>query len=136
MEVSLKKISGCKFEATNSQGNVAVIDGPPALGGLDQGVRPMEMVLMALASCSAMDVIHIMNKSRKNLENLEIKVEGTRDAEAIPSVFTDIHMHFTASGDFNLTKLEKTVDLSVTKYCSVAHMLAHSVNITFSCSLS
>lgn len=133
MEIHLKRLSGCKFEARNAQGNVTFLDGPPDLGGVGEGLRPMEMVLVGLAGCSAMDVIHILKKSRKSLDHLDIQIKGNR-ADAIPAVFTDIHLHFEASGDFSQDKLEKTVALSVEKYCSVAKMLDQTVTITHSVS--
>lgn len=134
MEVKLKRISAVKFEAKNASGQSTIIDGPPAMGGTESGVRPMEMLLMSLAGCSSMDVVHILNKSRKQLDSLEISVKADR-ADATPAVFTDIHMHFDASGDFNLEKLEKTVALSVEKYCSAVATLAPSVKVTHSCKL-
>ena len=135
MEVKLKRLRGALFEGTNSSGQKCLVDGPPDLGGQGEGVRPMEMVLLALAGCSAMDVIHILERQQKEpLADLEVSVQGQR-ADAVPAVYTDIAVHFEASGPVSPAKLERAVRLSMEKYCSVAHMLMKGVNITHSVSL-
>ena len=123
-----------KFEATGSAGVSAVIDGPISSGGTEQGLRPMETVLVALASCSAMDIVHILKKQRQELEDLDITVTGER-VDKIPSVFSDIELHYTASGKVDLEKLERAAELSIETYCSVAAMLRQSVKITYRCSV-
>ena len=85
VEVKLKRIKNCKFEAVNSGGQVANIDGPPSLGGEDKGVRPMEMILMGLAGCSSMDLILILGKQRQKPEDIEVTVKGTR-VDEVPAV--------------------------------------------------
>ena len=134
VEVKLRRVAGCNFEAVNSGGQVAMIDGPPSLGGEDKGVRPMEMVLMGLAGCSSMDLLLILGKQRQNPEDIEVTVKGTR-VDEVPAVYSDIHMHFEVSGDVSEKKLQKAADLSVEKYCSVVKMLQNSVKITHSVSL-
>ena len=134
VEVKLKRVKNCNFEAVNSGGQVAMIDGPPSLGGEDKGVRPMEMVLMGLAGCSSMDLILILGKQRQNPEDIEVTVKGTR-VDAVPAVYSDIHMHFEVSGEVDEKKLQKAADLSVEKYCSVVKMLEPTVKITHSATL-
>lgn len=129
MKITLSRVSGAKFEATNPSGNKIVLDGPADLGGVNDGMRPMETLLSALAGCSAMDVLHIMGKQRQPLEGLEVAVEGER-ADAVPAVFTRIHLVFTGSGAIDPAKLQKAVELSMEKYCSVSRMLAPTVAIT------
>ncbi|NQZ57908.1 MAG: OsmC family protein [Lentisphaeraceae bacterium] len=132
VEVKLKRLSNCKFEAINSDGNTAIIDGPPALGGQNEGVRPMEMVLMGLAGCSSMDLLLILGKQRQNPEEIDVTIKGTR-VDDVPAVYSDIHMHFDVSGEVSEKKLQKAVELSVDKYCSVVKMLEPTVKITHSC---
>ena len=134
VEVKLRRIKNCNFEAVNSGGQTAMIDGPPSLGGEDKGVRPMEMVLMGLAGCSSMDLLLILGKQRQNPEDIEVTVKGTR-VDAVPAVYSDIHMHFEVSGEVDEKKLQKAADLSVEKYCSVVKMLEPTVKITHSVSL-
>ncbi len=135
VEVKIGRVRGALFEATNAGGQKALIDGPPELGGQGEGVRPMEMVLMGLAGCSALDVIHILEKQQKEpLEDLVVTVKGAR-ADATPAVYTDIALHFEASGPIDAHKFERAVKLSMEKYCSVTRMLEKSATITFSTSL-
>ena len=131
MEVKLRRVRGALFEATNASGQKALVDGPPELGGQGEGVRPMEMVLMSLAGCSALDVIHILEKQQKEpLVDLDVSVKGER-ADAVPAVYTAIALHFEASGAVDAPhKLERAVKLSMEKYCSVAKMLQPGVTIT------
>ena len=135
VEVKIGRVRGALFEATNAGGQKALIDGPPELGGQGEGVRPMEMVLMGLAGCSALDVIHILEKQQKEpLEDLVVTVRGAR-ADATPAVYTDIALHFEASGPIDAHKFERAVKLSMEKYCSVTKMLEKSATITFTTSL-
>lgn len=130
MQIKLLQTGPVKFVATNAAGASAVIDGPADMGGENAGLRPMEMLLSSLAGCGAMDVIHIMKKQRENLERLEVEVDGER-ADAIPAVFTRIHLRFKGYGQIELVKLQKAVELSMEKYCSVFKMLEPTVAITF-----
>lgn len=134
MKVKLTRQGGAKFEAVDEDGHVAVIDGPPSVGGANDGIRPMQLVLMGLAGCSAVDVLHILHKGRHEVDDLEIEVEGTR-ADAVPAVFADVHLRFIASGAFDQGKLDRAVELSVTKYCSVARMLDQTVKFTWEAEL-
>ncbi|MBI5507958.1 MAG: OsmC family protein [Deltaproteobacteria bacterium] len=130
VQISMRRVQGALFEAKNERGRTCVVDGPPDVGGTDAGLRPMEMLLAALAGCSAVDVLLIMKKQRQPLDNLDIEVTGER-ADAVPAVYTSIHVTFTGSGAIELAKLERAVSLSFEKYCSVARMLQPAVKITF-----
>jgi putative redox protein len=129
MRIKLVQTGAAKFTASNHGGASIVIDGPAEMGGENAGLRPMETLLAALAACSAMDVLLIMKKQRQNLERLEMEVEGER-ADAIPAVFTGIHVRFKGYGPIDLKRFQKAVDLSVEKYCSVTKMLQPTVAIT------
>lgn len=126
MKIVLRKMGACAFEVDDGRGHHVVIDGPASLGGIDAGMRPMEMFLAALASCSAVDVVMILNKQKQPLQGLEIFVEGER-ADAVPAVFTRIKLRFVAQGDVAENKMQRAVQLSVDKYCSVAKMLVPDV---------
>ncbi len=135
VEVKIGRVRGALFEATNATGQKALVDGAPELGGQGEGVRPMEMVLMGLAGCSALDVIHILEKQqREPLGDLTVTVRGTR-ADAVPAVYTAIELHFEASGPVDPHKYERAVKLSMEKYCSVAKMLEKSATITYTTAL-
>jgi len=133
MEVVLKRTAlPMKLEATNERGLGVVMDAGPALGGSNQGYRPMELVLAALAGCSSMDVIHILGKQRQNLVDIEVRAQGEREPEATPSPFVKLHLHFSLRGEIDEAKALRAVDLAVKKYCSVGAMLEHSAPVTFS----
>lgn len=121
-----------QFTGRADSGHEITIDGPPALGGENTGMRPMEMVLLGVGGCSAMDVMHILKKSRQTVTDCKIELDATR-AETDPKVFTDIHMTFIVSGE-NLSEkhVARAVELSAEKYCSASIMLQASVNITHS----
>ncbi len=129
MNITVRRLQGASFEATNGNGATLRMDGPVELGGTDQGLRPMETLLASLAGCSAVDVVKILGQQREPLEGLEIQVEGKR-ADAIPAVFTDIHLRFIVRGPVAENKARRAVALSAEKYCSVSKMLEPTVRIT------
>lgn len=135
MKVTLKQQGPAAFRATNAAGTSIHLEGSAALGGSDEHFRPMEAVLAALAGCSALDVLHILGRMRQPIQGLEIDVEGDR-ADAVPAVFTHVRLHFRASGELDVHKLERAVELSMAKYCSVARMLEPTVSISHTVSLS
>ena len=137
MKVELKRINDAvHFEALGS-GNVKVhVDGSEAIGGQGLGVRPMELVLMALGSCSSFDLLSILKKQRQEISDVSVSVEGERK-DAVPAVFTKIHMTFNISGNIDPEKAQKAAELAVKKYCSVHDMLAGGgVEITFSININ
>jgi len=108
------------FISSNQDGLTVESDGSPAIGGGNKAMRPMEMVLSAVASCSSIDIVMILKKQRQRLDDIKVTVEGKRAEGKVPAVFTDIHIHFKLTG--------KTME----QYCSVSKMLEGTVNITHS----
>lgn len=134
MKVELTRVNDAvHFEATAPSSTVKVhIDGSPDIGGMGLGVRPMEMVLMALASCSSLDLVSILKKQKQDLQHFSVSVEGERRAQ-IPTIFTRIHMTFNLKGTIDQDKANRAAELAVKKYCSVHDMLeAGGVKITYS----
>lgn len=129
--VHLEQVGRAAFEARAGAGGALIVDGSPDIGGEGRGMRPMELLLSALASCCAMDVLHILRKQREPLEKLEIAVDGLR-ADAVPSPYTQIELAFTAHGAVDPHKLERAVGLAVEKYCSVRATLLPSVDVRWS----
>jgi len=122
-----------KFIAESETGHTIVMDGPADHGGKNQGARPMEMMLMGMGGCSSFDVIHILKKSRQDVTDCIAEIEAER-ADAVPSVFTKVHLHFVVTGH-NLKDgmVRNAVKLSAEKYCSASIMLAKGgVEITHS----
>jgi putative redox protein len=132
MKISLKRINkAVHLEATNEDGNKVQIDGSPAIGGEDLGVRPMQLLLMGLGGCSSMDILNILAKQKVELEDFNIDVDAERDTENTPSLFTNIHVRFIFKGtDLSMKKIERAVNLSMDKYCSVTKILEKSAKIT------
>jgi putative redox protein len=123
-KIELSRVSGdYGFEAKDENGHIVKMDSNPQSGGLDFGVRPMQMLLMGLAGCSAIDVIGILKKQRQDVKDYKMIVNGDREAGKEPSLWQDINIEFHLYGDIDLDKAQKAVDLSVTKYCSVAATL-------------
>jgi len=119
------------FISTNEDGNTIATDGSLAIGGNNQGMRPMQLVLAAVASCSSIDIVMILKKQRQDLKDIKVTIEGKRAENQTPAVFTDIHIHYRLYGNIKEKKAEQAVSLSIEKYCSVSKMLEASVNITY-----
>ena len=118
------------YVAQSPSGHALVMDGPPELGGHNLGPRPMEMLLMGMGGCTAIDVVNILRKGRQNLRGCEVDIEAQR-ADSDPKVFTRIHVHFTLSGQGLSTKqIERAIQLSAEKYCSASIMLGQMAQIT------
>ncbi len=134
MKVSLQRINNAvHFEASSELSAVKVnIDGSEAIGGEGKGVRPMELVLMALGSCSVFDLTTILQKQRQDIQDIQVEVAGERRDE-IPNIFTKIHISFSLKGNIDEIKAQKAAELAVKKYCSVHDMLAAGgIDITYS----
>ena len=135
MSVKLERVGKAAFQAQADSGGQVLLDGSPEIGGEGRGMRPMELLLTALASCAAMDVVHILDRQRQPLENLEILVEGTR-REGAPSPFSAIHLRFVAHGAVDPGKLERAVRLGVERYCSVGASLDPDLRVTWEAALA
>jgi putative redox protein len=95
----------------------------------------MELILLGLAGCTGMDVISIMAKMRQPITNLQVRVSAER-ADSHPKVYTSIHVEYVAYGEgVEESALERAIELSETRYCSVSAMLRESVDITNSFSI-
>ncbi len=131
MQIELKrKNDAFHFEAVGTAGVAVQIDSSPDHGGENKGARPMALILMGLAGCSAIDVISILKKQRQKIERFSVTASGERRRESVPAVFTKIHLHFSLSGEVDEIKLRKAIELSMEKYCSVTAMLQNTVDIT------
>ncbi len=124
MQARIKWLEDVTFMASAGSGHALVIDGPPDKGGRNLGPRPMEMLLMGLGACASFDVVSILRKSRQNVVSCEALLEAER-ADAVPAVFTQIHMRFVVQGHaLKTVQVERAVQLSADKYCSASAMLA------------
>lgn len=131
MTINLSRVNDkVHFTATSPDGHVIHVDGAPRVGGEGAGFRPMQLVLAAHASCTAMDLVPILEKQRQKLHHLEISITGER-GDGVPSPFTAITIHYDLYGEIDEEKARRAIDLAVNKYCSVGEMLKHSVRIDF-----
>lgn len=123
MKASIKWTGGASFEATSGSGHSLVIDGPPDHGGRNLGPRPMEVMLLGLGGCTSFDVMSILQKSRQDVTDCVADIEAER-ADAVPAVFTRIHIHFIVTGrNLKEAQVKRAVALSAEKYCSASIML-------------
>ena len=130
MKVEVDWKGGKAFEAIADSGHKVMMDASQAVGGENRGSRPMELLLMGLGGCSSIDVTMMLEKSRQNVIDCKAVIEAER-ADAVPAVFTSIHVHFIVTGKGLSDKhVERAVKLSAEKYCSASIMLAKAVEIT------
>lgn len=129
-DVRLEQIGTAAFEATASGGGSLIVDGAPDIGGEGRGMRPMEVLLAAAASCSAMDVLKILRQQRQPIEHLAIDIQGVR-VDATPSPYERIELTFIVRGAVEEPKLQRAVKLSVEKYCSVVSSLSPEIEVTW-----
>ncbi len=133
MKAVVKWIDGVMFVGESGSGHSVVMDGAPEQGGRNMGVRPMEMLLLGLGGCASYDVIAMLKKGRQEIVDCRAEVDAER-ADAVPAVFSKIHIKFIVSGN-NLkeNQVKRAVDLSAEKYCSASIMLgAAGVEMTHS----
>jgi putative redox protein len=115
------------YEGAASHGNIIVFD---ADSKRIHGPSPMEAVLMALCSCSSVDVVSILKKKRQPITGLRVTARAIQ-APAPPRTFTHIMLSYAVSGQLNRKAVEDAVSLSKNKYCSVSKMLEKAATIEF-----
>lgn len=133
MEINLSRRNDkFHFEAQNEEGLSVNMDANPAIGGEGKGFRPMEMLIAGLGGCSGIDMINVLTKQKEPLEDVKIKITATRRDNEVPAIFEDINIHFDLYGSLSASKVERALDLTFEKYCSVSNILSRSANIKFS----
>jgi putative redox protein len=124
MKATVKWVDGAAFIGEADSGHAIVMDGPADHGGRNIGPRPMEMLLMGMGACSSVDVIGILQKARQDVRDCVVHMEAER-ADAVPAVFTRIHLRFVVSGrNLKETHVKRAVELSADKYCSASIMFS------------
>jgi len=132
-EIRLSRIDDhVNFIATNATDNSILMDGSEAIGGKGNGVRPMETLLMGVAGCSCIDIVLILKKMKQNIRDIKVDVKAERVKVADATQFKTIHLHYKLWGDIKEAKLEKAIDISLEKYCSVSKILEKTAKITSS----
>lgn len=131
MQTSIRHIKGMHFEGEGSSKIRTQIDSSVTSGGTGYGASPMELILMAVGSCSGMDIVSILEKMRVPYNRFEIMVQGER-ASNHPRVFTDIEVIYKFWGnEIPEDKVLRAIQLSMEKYCSVANMMDKVANLTY-----
>ena len=130
MKVELTHQSGYHATITDDRGYTIDIDNKSVDN--PQGASPMELLLMAVAGCSSIDIVHILDKQKIKPDSLKIEVHGKRQAETTPALFTDIYAIVKVTGDVKPDRIYRAAKLSFEKYCSVSKTLEATANITFS----
>ena len=121
---------GSTFEGVAGSGHRVTMDVAPEVGGRNLGLRPMEMVLLGLGGCTAIDVLHMLRKGRQPITDMRVELDAER-ADDVPKVFTKIHLHFVLTGaGLDPHKVERAIILSASKYCSASMMLNKTAEMT------
>jgi putative redox protein len=133
MEVVLKRLDDdFHFEGIGTSSVPVHIDAAEGIGGHNAGARPMELLLMGIGGCTAIDVILILKKQRQSIEDFQIRISGTREkiegTEKTP--FREINIQFELKGAIDGNKALKAIQLSMEKYCSATAQLEPSATIT------
>ena len=131
-KVYLKQIKGLSLAARGESNHWITMDGPENLGGSNAGVRPKELILIALAGCTSSDVVSILQKKRANLTDFEINITA-QQTEDHPKVFTQVDLEYVLYGkDLKVNDVERAIELSTNTYCGVSAMLRKAMTINHS----
>ena len=119
-------LNDMQFVAETGSGHAVVLES----GGKNRAPSPMEMLLVGMAGCTAVDVVHILNRMRQPVTNVRVNVKGDR-AEKPPRVYTDIEVEYEVTGHgLSEEKVRRAVEMSETTYCSASIMLGKTATIT------
>ncbi|VAW70232.1 Protein YhfA [hydrothermal vent metagenome] len=130
MKARIKWLDNMSFVGESGSGHSIVMDGAEETGGRNLAARPMEMVLMGMGGCTAFDVVMILKRARQPIDDCIIELSAER-SEEIPKVFTRIHVHYIVKGrGLSEKQVEKAINLTAEKYCSVSIMLAATAEIS------
>ncbi len=117
------------FTGTANTGFVIPLGADPGVGGDNDGFRPLELIAVSLAGCTAMDVISILRKKQQEVTEFEVKVHADQSNDH-PHVFTHVAVEYIVSGrHVNPAAVERAIELSTTKYCPAQAMLSKAVQI-------
>ncbi len=128
----VKQLQGITFVGKTDSNHWITMDGPESFGGSDAGIRPKELLMLSLGGCTGSDVTSILAKKKIKLDGFEINISADV-AEEHPQVFTKMHIEYVFTGkNIPVKDVERAIDLSLTKYCSVTAMLQKAMPIEHS----
>jgi len=129
MKARIKWLDGRAFVGESGSGHAVVMDGAPEAGGRNLGPRPMEMLLLGLGSCTAFDVVMILEKGREKVTSCEVELDAERAPEE-PKVFTHVKLNFRLKGkNLKPSAVERAIKLSEEKYCSATAMFRYTAKM-------
>ncbi len=132
MRAHIRYSGNMSFIGKADSNHFVVMDASKKVGGEESAVKPIELILIGLGGCTGVDVVSILSKMRAPLENLEISIEAEQ-SDDFPKVFTNIHIDYTFYGqDLKNEQVERAINLSKEKYCSVSVMLSKSAEMSHS----
>lgn len=125
----VKQVQGITFVGKTDSNHWITMDGPENFGGSNAGIRPKELILISLAGCTGIDIASILQKKKVKLDGFEMNI--TADvAEEHPQVFTKINLEYVFYGkNLPVNEIERAIELSQTKYCSVSEMLKKAMPV-------
>ena len=130
MTARARLMEGMRFMAESGSGHIVNMDASVEHGGADLGFRPMELLLIGLAGCTAMDVISILRKKRQEVRGYTVAVSGVR-AETNPMVFTEITVEHRVFGhEIDPEAVRRAIELSEARYCGAGAMLGKTARLT------
>lgn len=132
MKIVLSRINqDYHFELQNERGHKVFLDSRAEFGGSDLAPSPMELLLMGVAGCSAIDIISILKKQRQEITSYKTEVEGIREQIEDAKPFKEINLIVFLEGNINEEKALKAAQLSFEKYCSVSKTLEPTAKINY-----
>jgi len=131
MDLSINWKGKMAFSGVSPTGHKFIMDAAPEVGGENSGPRPTELLLQAVAGCTGIDIISILNKMRLEPSAFQMDVKGER-AEEHPKRFTTINIHYALDGELPEDKVVRAIQLSKDKYCSVSHSLNAEITVSYS----
>ncbi|MCM3117169.1 OsmC family protein [Neobacillus sp. MER 74] len=131
MDLSINWKGKMAFSGVTPTGHEFIMDAAPEVGGENSGPRPTELLLEAVAGCTGIDIISILNKMRLEPSAFQMDVKGER-AEEHPKRFTTINIHYALDGELPEDKVVRAIQLSKDKYCSVSHSLKAEITVSYS----
>ena len=129
--VNVKWVQGYQFVGRGDSGHGVLMDAAKSIGGDDSGVRPGELVLVGLGGCTAFDIVSVLTTMRLTIDSFEVQVRAEPDTDATPQRLKEIWIKYVVHGDIPEKKLQKAIELSSEKYCSVGAMLKPGAKINY-----
>ncbi len=129
-KVFLKWIDGLRFEVSDENKHSFVIDTKQEIGGNETGFQPVDLILVSLGGCMALDMVSILKKKRTDLKTMEVTIEGER-ADEHPKRYTKINIKINVNKEVSQADAQRSFELSRDKYCSILSTLQIPPEVKF-----